>query len=169
MKLTSYHRNAFVRAVIDDIPKIDYSEEIRTAVQNYALSKLPVEIKAIWRNNQLRGFLKTRTGYFGGVHVEFPCWSDNSRSDGNEIENSKTVSALIAKATAQRVAIDEVQRKVSSAIHSVTTLKNAKELLPEFAKYLPLESDPPSKFAPAVIANLSAELVALGWPKEGSK
>lgn len=58
---------------------------------------------------------------------------------------------------------------VRSAIYGCSTLKQAKERLPEFEKYLPAERD--GKYIPNLpaVANLVTEMMNAGWPKDQKK
>lgn len=69
-----------------------------------------------------------------------------------DVPNTDTCNALKAKLTA--------------AIAACFTLKQAKERLPEFVKYLPTDRDSTGTSNLPAVANLVADLVQLGWPKD---
>jgi hypothetical protein len=56
----------------------------------------------------------------------------------------------------------EMTKKIEAAIKGCRTLKQAKEQLPEFTKYLPKEAEV-TRNVP-VVTGLVEELSALGWP-----
>ena len=176
MKLTNLNKKAFVQAVMGDIPTEQFEDDIKTAVQSVAISMCPPEIQKIWKNNSLRGFLKTctaRVGAWSGhadqLRVQFVSWSGEESRDEKHLLAHPDIKTLATKREAQAQNLHDVKAKLISAINSVNTVKQAKELFPEFIAYLPDEAQAPSKYAPAVIANLSADLIKLGWPKDKVK
>jgi hypothetical protein len=69
---------------------------------------------------------------------------------------------LIAARDTQAAEREALQNKLTQTIHSINTVKQAHDLMPEFAKYLP-EVVEKTKQLPAV-ANLVADLNKAGWP-----
>ena len=47
MKLTNIIRDAFVRSVMNDVPTVDYSEQIREVVTKEAVAQLPEKVRAL--------------------------------------------------------------------------------------------------------------------------
>ena len=69
---------------------------------------------------------------------------------------------VIAEAYAQQEASrEELELKLKGVVNGCNTLKQLKEALPEFEKYMPAESEPPSKNLPA-LANIVADFQAAG-------
>lgn len=171
MRLTTSMRDAFVRAVLDDVPRVDYNEQFKTVAIAHCLSRLPKEIVKIYNNSTLRGYLKFETvsireeWYESEVSAALPMY-DNYHLVKSELAALPEVQALTKAKQAQHDRIYKLRQDLKAAILSVSTVKQANELLPEFTKYLPQPEDKPSKFAPAVIANLAADLTAAGWPKD---
>lgn len=163
MKLTKTDKVAFVSAVIQDVPKIDYQEQYRNLVLEDSIAQLPEKIQAIARDKDLRHFIRTdsywRSG-MGGVTAFV--------GRGNSYDVSVALAPKIAEVIhlhrEQADRLDAIRSKVGAAIEPCTTLKMALERLPEFAKYLPEEREK-SVNLPA-IANLVADLSVLGWPKD---
>lgn len=54
------------------------------------------------------------------------------------------------------------------AISACTTRKQAAEVLPEFEKYLP-EDEPKALRTLPALANVAADFVKAGWPKNAKK
>lgn len=172
MKLTKLQKQAFVEAVMRDIPTENFQEEAKNLIQKLAIERCPPEIQKIWKSSALRGFLQTaniRLGDWGDFQsIAYVQWAGGFSED-SILKNIPEVKALVAKNTKQINSLLDMRAKLEAAMASVTTLKQAQELLPEFVDYLPKETEAPSKYAPAVIANLSADLMKLGWPKDKVK
>jgi hypothetical protein len=162
MRLANYHRDAFVKAVMDDVPEKDFQKELEVVAQKELEKILPKEIFKIWKDNKLKGYLVTRSLGVHPLHFSAPLSYEERRS----FDQNPSIRKVVQAAQKQKEKREELRFKVRSAIYSVSTVKKAKELLPGFAQYLPEEKDAPSKFAPAVIANLASDLNAAGWPKK---
>jgi hypothetical protein len=162
MRLNKYHKNAFVKAVMDDVPKHDYQKDLETVANKEIQEMLPKEIFKIWNDNKLKGYLETRPLSLHYFNFSVPL----SYEERCSFVERPSIKKIVEADEIQRKERRALRRKIQAAIDSVTTVKKAKELLPEFAKYLPDEKDAPSKLAPAVIANLASDLSAAGWPKK---
>ena len=60
-----------------------------------------------------------------------------------------------------------LKQKLHGAVMACSTLNSLKKALPEFINYFPTEQQP-TKNLPA-LANLTTDLVKLGWPKDKTK
>jgi hypothetical protein len=163
MRLTKTIREAFVRAAMDDVPKVDYQAQIHKLIQDDAISKLPPKIKAIALDKDLRHFVKTETHYIEGfnisnVRVMHPEYSRSPNVDTQ-------VKALLIDATNQRERMKALKDKLTATAEAVTTRKALVELLPEFEKYLPADEAKAVASLPA-IANVLSDFVKAGWPKQ---
>lgn len=172
MRLTKYQREAFVRAVLNDVPKIDYESAVRKLVSDDNLAHLPEKVKAIASDPNLRQYVRTSWHHesistpmrltVGAVIIE-----GHERDWKPSPAAKQEIKAVMEKWAEQAWKLKELEGKVSRAIWSVTTIKQAKASLPEFAKYLPEEPEKgksPNLPAP-IIANLLADLSSVGWPK----
>lgn len=65
--------------------------------------------------------------------------------------------------------LNNLRKQLTAVIAACTTLKQAKEALPEFIKYLPEEPGNPVDRTLPVVGNLVADLSKAGWPKKDSK
>lgn len=162
MRLTNVIRDAFIRAVMDDAPSVDYSERIRDAVTAKAVRKLPPQIRALWDDTKLRPFLKTQYVhvYYEGVVVpacEHQC--------NDEYENDKAIAALVDAAKAARKTRGDLELCLRAAAYSCTTRKALADTLPEFEKYLPADETKALRSLP-VVASVVPAFVKAGWPKD---
>lgn len=170
MRLTTIDKNAIVRAVLDYVPQIDYQDQALKLVQQAVYEAMPSELRVVYDNKELRSFLNT--GYVwapigfshffprGGALLEHHKLRDNRPDIWKQLEE------LGAKNIAQNNAYNQLRQKLYALINQATTLKKAKELLPEFIKYLPADRDAQlNKNLPVTITILS-DLTAAGWPKD---
>jgi hypothetical protein len=168
-RLTTYARNAFISAVMDDVPHVDYNEQAREKVQKFALSKLPVGVATAlkaypdWFQVQVQVYA-TLPGVLANCMV--------AHKDRNEFDkllkaDKKLWAELegMAKAAgAQSDVRNALRQKVKGLAYSCTTVKALAERAPEFAKYISGAPTPEDRTVP-VVQNIVADLVAAGWPK----
>jgi hypothetical protein len=160
MRLTNSDRDAFIIAVMDDVPRYDYAADAQKLVMERAAEKLPPKVREIWRNAELRGFIQCDT------FVRTDCGTFRAPIDPQiEGADKTTLAYLAAKSKAQKSSRDELRSRVRAAIYSCTTLKQAKERLPEFAKYLPMDRDGYIDRSVPAISGLVADLSKAGRPK----
>lgn len=163
MKLTNYLRDAFVTAVMADVPCENYQEKAEALVRQDAYEKLPAKIKAIYDDKELRHFISTK--YYGFNRFHFHSITVHAE---DTYEPSQDVMIKLNELNelhkAQLLRNDELKRNLENAIYSVTTVKNARELLVDFADYLPDETKP-TKQLPA-ISGLNEAFKAAGFPKD---
>lgn len=169
MKLTNTIRDAFVRAAMDDVPSVNYDEIAAKKVRDYAYQHLPPEIKKVYDKPALRGYLhETHTYTPSGLCDVYVVTANPTYYWAKDVPNLwAELEALADQKAAQRAARTELQDKLRAVAYSVTTRKALEAALPEFAQYLPAEAAV-SRNLPAV-ANVVADFVKAGWPKEKTK
>jgi hypothetical protein len=159
MRLTNMLKEAFVRAAMDDVPKIDYDEKLIQAVTDEAVRQLPPKVRALYNDKDLRHFVKTNRDWHGGVSIHYP---------GEEIKLPETVAAEIKQLEelkdAQSDARSDLRSKLKAIAESCTTRKALAAALPEFEKYLPADDAAACRTLPAV-ANVVSDFMKAGWPK----
>jgi hypothetical protein len=154
MKLTKLHKEAIVRAVMQDIPAIDKvkrGEDICAAI-----------VKAM--SPEVRKLYKTKPEALRRMSVPYT----NQYSNWHEVvvgdvtkEQIEVITAPYKKQEQER---SDMHRKLTGAFEGINTLKQALTAFPEFKKYYPSEAEP-TKNLPA-LANVAADLSKLGWPKK---
>lgn len=163
MRLTNYQRDAFITNVMNDVPSIDYDEQIRTTVVEHFVSLLPPKVRAVWDDKKARGYLTTAHSYAGRVGATVPYYCRHTESADDE--RARAAAAHLCEA---RKAQLETRTALRSSLHgvaySVTTRKALAEKLPEFEKYLPPEAETSTNL-PA-LANVLTDFIKAGWPKE---
>lgn len=163
MKLTNYHREAFVNAAMDDVPMVDYDAQATKILQDFQLKHLPKEIRAIYENPELRGFLKTNRTYCFS-HRYISVYGDAPLDAATKAK----VADLESKANEQKSSLSALRESLTSVAAGAATRKALAEALPEFEKYLPAEDAPATRCVPA-LANIVSSFVAAGWPKDKPK
>lgn len=171
MRLTNTMRDAFVRQVMDDVPSIDYTEQIRKLTFDAVFDVLPPLIQKAWKDPKLQHHVYTTTIYSGDCTVIVPGrWSDSWRSGklenipgilGGRLEAIKQLQEKLVEQNKQRINLTE---RLRQAAYSCSTVKTLKEMLPEFAKYLPPDEPAAMRTLP-VVTNLVADFAKAGWPK----
>lgn len=166
MRLTKADKDAFVAAVMDDVPKIDYDEKTRSLLKHWGLESLPEELRpmAVKYPDQFeKRYIRTPVnlpGVYVICRVDWVC-------DGFQNKEPMLYAQLVAlsqEAKKQKATLDALRRKVTGMINTCSTLKAAKKLLPEFEKYLPADRDG-TGVVDLPVANVLADLTDLGWPK----
>ena len=167
MKLSNYVRDAFVGAVMQDVPKEkDHSEEIRKIATDDILSQVPDSVKKVWKDENARQFLKECYSSFDSVSIAHP----GKKEYRHEMKLSKQaqtkVDKLIEEMNIVRKNRKELSKKLEGIAYGCTTLKQLRDLLPEFVKYMP-EGDKPLSANLPMVTNVVSDFVKAGW--KGSK
>lgn len=166
-RLTTYSRNAFIQAVMDDVPHVDYSEQAREKVQKFALTKLPAGVAAALKAFPDWFDVKAYTSLPGTLSNCYVVARERSEFDKLLKADKKLWAELEAmeKAnSAQSQTRQALRDKVKGLAYSCTTVSALQTRAPEFAKYIPGASAPLDRSGP-VVQNIVADLVAAGWPK----
>lgn len=166
MKLTNTLRDAFVRAAMNDVPSVDYVQQMRELMLADAVKQLPAPVKALWDDPKTRDFLNLENarlpGKIGG-YAFVPC---ARRMDYNPSASAqKKLDGLVDRYSIQREQHNKLKADIKAVAYGCSTRKQLVESLPEFAKYLPLEAAPADRTLP-VVANVVTEFVKAGWPKK---
>lgn len=168
MRLTKTDKEAFVRAVMDDVPKHDFDEMAKLMVIDHFKKVLPKEIVAIVEDKNLCDYInigcvgmprEINDFYTRYRPIGFQGWGQ--LPDDVKVRLDE-LSTLKKDQNAKRHALES---SVRGMIEPLTTLKAALAKLPEFAEYLPAERDP-VVIAGLPVANVVVELNNAGWPKE---
>lgn len=157
MKLTNNLRQAFVRAAMNDVPSVDYTEQIRTLV-NAKVKKLL--IKAGIQDQHAE---RLNSQYFSFAHQGFSVRGLTS-DEHSQMKLDPELKALEASYEAQRQEQRKLETSLQGAIAGCNTRKQAVEALPEFEKYLPADGVAAMRSLPA-LANVLTDFVKAGWPK----
>lgn len=171
IRLTKHMRETFVRAAMDDVPKIDYNSEAQALVTQYMKPLIPPAIAKILKDPALAPWIisplyATTPGYLSNFPVLHPNAKSSYYLRNEHPELWAKLEELSEKSWKQSDKIQELKNKLTAAAESVTTRKALADLLPEFEKYLPADTVSTIKTLPA-IANVVSDFTKAGWPKKG--
>lgn len=170
MRLTNFLREAFVRAAMADVPKIDYQEQ----AHKYARDVIKAKFKEAFPD--LPPVTQTQAKWFKdsyislpynicNINVPFSAGSDMLSKDEKVWAKLEEFSRLHAAENKNR---DALRSKLEAVAAACTTRKQLLEALPEFEAYMPAEEAKAAKNLPAV-ANVLSDFVKAGWPKNQPK
>lgn len=168
MKLTVSDRDAFVQAVLDDVPFVDYDSQVRALLLKWAIEQMPETVRTAYTQHpdyfELKSF---RIFKFGYAYLPVENYtSDDSRFKADFPVLYAEIESLVAKRDEQNAAKAALRQKIRAAICGCGTLKQAEERLAEFAKYLPADRDKTGVSNLPAVANLVTDLMNAGWPKD---
>lgn len=157
MNLTKLHKQAIVRAIMQDtppLPREKWAEEIKAAV----IKAMSPEVRKLYKTkpNALRHASVPLTNVYRHWGDEMPV------GDVTKDQIKAIVEPYEKQVTERR----DMEKKLEHAFEGIRTVKQAMTTFPEFAKYYPSEAQP-TKNLPA-LANVMADLTRLGWPKQGA-
>lgn len=189
MKLTKAHREEFVRAVLADVPTKNYPTQAEDLARKLCQAKYKelglsgVDINRlkytgiyihVWRDDDTDTVVTSRPsdalrGYY--MCSSFAQINGNGLFDHDiaEITDCPEMMAIRQGYADEFNMLNKLRKQLTAVIASCTTLKQAKEALPEFVKYLPEEPGSAIDRTLPVVGNLVAELSKAGWPKKDSK
>lgn len=157
MKLTKYQKEAIVRAIMNDVPKLDKSKR-HALVQAALVKAMSPECRKVF--NKTPGIFSTT--HTGDTTYDGCNWNLRHVVVGDAPKD--LLEKLLAPYNAEEKKYIEAKTNLANAVMSCTTLKALETMFPEFKKYFPTETQP-TKNLPA-LANVVADLSKLGWPKQ---
>ena len=184
MKLTKTHREEFVRAVLADVPTKNYPTQAEDLARKLCQAK--------YKELGLAKVDPTRL-FYAGIYVRiwasdimladrpkdgcyYPCntFAQIAGRGLNDHEIAEITDCPEMMAIRQGFAdelnmLNNLSKQLTAVIAACSTLKQAKEALPEFIKYLPEEPGSTIDRTLPVVGNLVADLSKAGWPKKDSK
>ena len=162
MRITKWEKQSIVRAIINDIPRIDKTER-KKDLQDEVVKIMSAECRKV--------FNKTPTAlantHIGNVIYDEKDWDSRNIIVGDvskeQIDNISSLKKYIEEDDLHR----DTCTNVRIAVEACSTLKQLQERLPQFEKYFPTK-DAPASNLPAT-TNLITDLTKLGWPKDTKK
>ena len=128
MKLTNTIRDAFIRAAMNDVPSVDYTEQIRAIVMADIVDQLPPKVRTIWNDTSLRDWIKTDWNQYVGVSITHPSADRSAKTLSEDVRQK--VADLKSASDEQARHRNELERKLRGCAYSVTTRKALVALLP---------------------------------------
>lgn len=169
MKLTNYMRDAFIEAVMADVPAVDYQAQADALVRDHVAKEFAkvfprIDITSPEVLEWIRPAYIRTPGALNSVRAHAP---DSMSLKGNE-KVWKKLEALSGQLHRQQQTRTALRDRLKSVAYSCTTRKALLAALPEFEKYLP-EDEPAALRTLPVVANVVADFVKAGWPKPAAQ
>lgn len=165
MRLNNSIKQAFVKSVLDDSALVDYTTQINDRVKKYFYDIAPADVKKVYDNPKTQKYIANNSvsmnygseylGWFNSPLIPVDCIV-------TDMDLLAELAYLKKQENEQQKKRWELETKLRGVIDSFTTVKTAREALPEFAKYLPEVDGSRCKTLPA-IAGLVADLQNIGW------
>lgn len=163
MRLTNFLRDAFIRAAMNDVPKIDYSEQADKLVREFMSKEYARIFPKIDVNAEANAWLNKSSvdlpGSLQRIYCVTPSYS--YLKDKPIWEELKKLAELNSE---QHKKFRDLEDRLHGVAYACTTRKQLVEALPEFEAYMPAEESKAAKNLPAV-ANVLSDFVKAGWPK----
>ena len=180
MNLSKLTKEQIVNKIMRDVPEVDYGQLIHDVVQAEALRMMPPEVRAIYDNVEMRGYLSGMhlavhgygspsippifwrkavnepMCYVTTIYLTKKHWNDRADPLTKTLADNVywNVQDLLSLAETQAKARESMREKLKTMLAGIRTLKQAKTLLePELHKYLPAE--PPKADAKAAQASVA--------------
>ena len=167
MRLSTSMRQAFIRAVMDDVPFVDYDEQVRELAQKTVDSYRPAAlVRALDLDPSIQDWLNRDYQYIHKYQKSFCLVGSKQSLDRLNADPDFTQAAqnLRKQQQAQLEQRSALETKLKASAQACQTRAQLAKALPEFEKYLPIEAGN-SKCLPA-LANLMSDFMAAGWPKQ---
>lgn len=169
MNLTKSHKQAFVRAVMNDVPKVDYAKQLQDKIMAILVRTLPQEIQEVCKNKKLVDHLMY--SYVNCFGTSFSMRGLTQNITEGKLERITTADEWSELCAINRLyddqirTIKELERDLTGSVEGVRTLKQLQNLFPEMVKYMPSQIERTNNL-PAT--NVVSALVQAGWPKDGN-
>lgn len=147
MRLTKYQKEAFIRAVMQDVPNV-VGPLLEEEVQNALIKGMSPPVRRLYKTNP------------NALRVQYS-YDFSERGNRKYFVGDADYDAITAPFLERVRSRSEAKRSLTSTFEGCSTLKQLQATLPEFQKYMPTEEKPTPNL-PAV-ANVVMTLVALGW------
>ena len=167
MRLSTSMRLAFVRAVMDDVPFVDYDEQLRQLAQKTVDGYRPAAlVRALDLDPSIQDWLNRDYQFISKYSQSFCLVGAKQSLDRLNADKDFTLAAqnLRKQQQAQLEQRSALETKLKASAQACQTRAQLAKALPEFQKYLPIEAGN-SKCLPA-LANLMSDFMAAGWPKQ---
>lgn len=174
IRLDRYAKQAIVTAIMNDVPQVNYAEQQNALLTEWAVSMMPPKVRAVWADKDLRHYIIL--GRFSenpiGANGEkeyviagyIPMPTDQHKTLPAELSHKLVELKRLSNEQAERR--HELREKVQGLINGCSSIKQVRDMCPEFEKYLPKgEGSTPN--LPSV-TNVVTELMKEGWPKEAA-
>jgi len=165
MRLNNSIKQAFVNSVLADSALVDYTTQITDRVKKYFYDIAPADVKKVYDNPKTQKYIANNSvsmnygseylGWFNSPLIPVDCVV-------TDMDLLAELAYLKKQENEQQRKRWDLETKLRGVIDSFTTVKTAREALPEFAKYLPEVDGSRCKTLPAIVG-LVSDLQSIGW------
>ncbi len=164
MKLNKQDKEIIIKRIMDDVPSVNYTDQVHKLVRDHFKAQIPPAIKKILADPKLAQHVEKSQVWIEGFSNSYV---DGGFTVGSYAYPSDEVKEEIAEIkkldTAQSGERKSIKQKLESAFAGLNTRKQALECFPEFEKYLP-DADAGIRNLP-ITTDVIPALVAANWPK----
>lgn len=170
MKLNNFMRDSFIAAVMADVPKKDFQEQIIKIAIKAIDDAMPAElIAAIKKNPKIKEWLNktyvlTPDGCPAVEHYKSADRWHKTWLEEVAPKEWKILVDLGKEKMQQDNNIEELRTKIKTCAYACNTRKQLADMLPEFEQYLPKDEAKAMQQFP-IVTNVVADFVKAGWPK----
>ena len=184
MKLSKAHKAEFVRAVLADVPTKNYPTQAEDLARKLCQAKYkelgldnvdPSRLSyasiyvRVWASEIMLADRPKDECYYPANTFAQIAGSGLNEHEIAEITDCPEMMAIRQGYADEHNMLNNLHKQLTAVIAACSTLKQAKEALPEFIKYLPEKPGNPVDRTLPVVGNLVADLSKAGWPKKDSK
>lgn len=184
MKLSKAHKAEFVRAVLADVPTKNYPTQAEDLARKLCQAKYkelgldkvdPSRLcyasiyVRVWASEIMLAERPKDGSYYPVTTFAQIAGKGLNECEIAEITDCPEMMVIRQGYADEYNMLNNLRKQLTAVIASCTTLKQAKEALPEFVKYLPEEPGSAIDRTLPVVGNLVADLSKAGWPKKDSK
>ena len=184
MKLTKTHKAEFVQAVLADVPTKNYPTQAEDLARKLCQAKYkelgldkvdPTRLSyasiyvRVWASDIMLADRPKDGSYYPVNTFAQIAGKGLNEHEIAEITDCPEMMAIRQGFADELNMLNNLRKQLTAVIAACSTLKQAKEALPEFIKYLPEESGNVVDRTLPVVGNLVADLSKAGWPKKDSK
>lgn len=169
MRLSKHHIDAFVRAVMNDVPTPAASAKAK-AIADYRKAvedTLPADVKAVLKKYphlfERKSMYVSGWRTFGSNGTESSMYVSVVLMD-NQLPFMPDVAATQAPYAKEFQARKELRRRLLDIGSKCQTLAKLREAFPELTKYMPEEVEPPKLNLPMAAGGVVADLFKSGLP-----
>lgn len=141
MRMTKATVKSAVNAIVAAIPTTDYVQLSVECLQQEVNKSLPRKVREVMEDKDTAHYLETHhtSGLIPTDGYVRTCYITGRVSDAvrNKVESSSKIVRFTNLNKAQEAMLKEARTKVFETLSAYTTVKAAREALPELAQYLP--------------------------------
>ena len=168
MRLNKKLRDKFVNAIMEGVPLVDNHEKARKMLQAAALKECPVDVRTMYRNENLRVYLRKEPYWFstyahGNFTFSLVVPRERQMEWKPDADTRLEASNLIAEQHDSKTDHKSLQTMLTEMVKCINTTEKLREAFPEWASLVPEDERPANLPAPT---DLMARFKAAGWKKK---